>query len=197
MATKICPICNKAFTAHGRQKYCSKVCQDQGRKQTLKNWKDDHNYNATLREKRQAEREKISEEAIRERHEWIKEFDRKHMERMEAEQKARQKELKKLAKAGDPEALMILAEQRGDRLEYWRYYALYEIEKYETEYGYKADSEVNGYSVYLPDFAELVLADIKASGKCIRRSHLGKKLPQKRLKKDIRKEYRKHEFDTN
>lgn len=71
--------------------------------------------------------------------------------------------LEERAKAGDYKALMQLA---PDRLTYFKYFALNEIEESE-KYGRKSTREINGISVYDPDFAELVLKSIEETGRYI------------------------------
>ena len=175
MKRQKCPICGKEFEPRVNQKYCSPVCRDEGERRKRQEWYERTDYLERQRKKRQQaalEREQKEVEQINERQ---RTRALEMQKRIEAEKKAAEKELKKKAKAGDYKALMELSE---NDLDYWKYYALADIEESEKKYGRKSTREVNGISVYAPDFAKRVVDSIEKTGRCFSRSHgLGEKLP--------------------
>ena len=166
---KTCPICNKDFEVKRKnQKYCSSVCRDKGAHDARKAWERKTGYIDRKRERRQQDAE---EKRLREL-EQINERQRKRAQEVaewiEAEDKAREEELKKRAAAGDYEALM---ETATDDVTYYKYFALAEIEREERDFGRRSTREINGISVYEPDFAERVVKSIAETGHCFSRSY--------------------------
>lgn len=159
MAIKTCPICKKQFNALANAKYCSDICREKGNEQTRTAWEKKAGYREAQRKKRAEfrERKRMEEEKIRQ--DRIVEMEKAHAERLKAERE----ELLRKADAGDYDALMKLAHERGDMIEYYRLYALQEISKKEED---ESDllTLVNGISIYDPDFAVKVLDSIEYLG---------------------------------
>jgi predicted nucleic acid-binding Zn ribbon protein len=153
---KRCPICGAYFVPKHGEKYCSDICRGIGQKQIRRRWEQNTDYLEKQRERMraryQAEREEAAEVAA------VNKAARQKA-RDAAAQQARVK-LEEKAAAGDHFARMILAKQAGDQLTYWREFAAYEIE-FAERIGYPSKRTVNGFSVYLPDFAEQVIQNMK------------------------------------
>ena len=158
---KTCPICKTEFESNTRQKYCSEKCRYLGERNVRKEWEARTDSKA---KKNTEQRSKgIETQQIREqRHE---QQEREWKERLRQDQI----ELERRAESGDYNARMKIAEQNKDRSEYWKYFALSEIENSE-KYGRKSTRTVNDISVYEPNFVKLVIESIDRTGKCISRA---------------------------
>lgn len=164
MKQKTCPICGKAFLGYATAKYCSAECSEIGRKQKRKAWEDSHDYIETQRVKRLNKRREAEQSRVDVINQRQDKLSKDNAERVKADRLL----MEQKAEAGDLYSLMVLAHERNDKKSYWRYYAQSEIEAAE-KYGRKSTRLVNDYSVYEPDFPDLVLESIKLTGKCIQR----------------------------
>ena len=168
---KTCPICNKEFIAgKGNVKFCSDICRKQAEYARHRDWADRTNYaekkRLEMRQRRQKEAE-IHQEHLRQMHE-------ERLKQIEEDKKRADQELRERAGAGDYKALMALA---PDKVTYYKYYALNEIETEERDYKRRSTREINGISVYDPDFAILVVKSIEETGRCINKTNgLGAKI---------------------
>lgn len=170
---KKCLICGKDFEARTNKLYCSAACQKKGNAQTRKAWEAKTGYNEKRRSQA-SERKRIEEAKLQEGYEQ-RSLDRER--RHEEIRKANRQALLDRASKGEPSALMQLARENGDHFTYWHNYKLDAITASESE-GRFSTQEVNGISVYDPDFEELVISSINESGKCFQVSHgLGAKIP--------------------
>ncbi len=168
---KICPICQKEFNSTPkRRKYCSDNCRIQSDYKRHVEWMERTNYVEKRRSRKEAERQ----EEIEKHRAYLQKQHEEQIKKIEAEEKREQEELKKRAAAGDYEALM---ETATDSVTYYKYFALAEIEREERDFGRRSTREINGISVYEPDFAERVVKSIEETGHCFSRSHgLGAKI---------------------
>ena len=169
---KKCLICGKKFEARSNKLYCSAACQKKGNAKTRKAWETKTGYNEKRRSSA-SERKRLEEAKLQEEYEQ-RSLDRER--RHEEISKAIRQDLLDRASRGEPAALMQLARERGDRFSYWHNYKLDAITMSESQ-GRYSTQEVNGVSVYDPDFEELVISSIDESGKCFQVSHgLGAKI---------------------
>ncbi|MCR5594813.1 MAG: DUF2256 domain-containing protein [Lachnospiraceae bacterium] len=161
---KICPICNTEFIAgKGNVKYCSPECRRKAEYARHNEWATRTNY---AEKKRVEMRQRRLKEAEAHR-EHLRQMHDERIRQIQEDNERADQELHERAEAGDNEALMKLAEKAGDRAGYYKYFALYEIEREEKDFGRRSTRTVNGISVYDPDFAELVMKSIEETGQCI------------------------------
>lgn len=167
---KICPICQKEFNSTPqRRKFCSDRCRIQSDYARHNKWTEENQYF----EKKRKYKAQVKQEEINIQREYLQKLHEDRLKQIEADKVREQKELEERAKAGEYKALMQLA---PDRKTYLKYFALDEIESSE-KYGYKSTREINGISVYDPDFAELVLKSIEETGRYLCKEHgLGEKI---------------------
>lgn len=167
---KICPICQKEFNSTPqRKKFCSDLCRLQSDYARHNRWAEQNQYF----EKKRKYKAEVKQEKASAQREYLQTQHEERLKQIEADKKREQMELEERAKAGDYKALMQLA---PDRVTYFKYFALNEIEESE-KYGRKSTREINGISVYDPDFAELVLKSIEETGRYISKSNgLGEKI---------------------
>lgn len=171
---KICPICKKEFTAgKGNIKYCSPDCRTIAEYTRHRDWIERTNYKSKMREDMRQRRAKEAQD----HREHLQQQYEERQKQIQKEKERQLQELQERAAAGDYSALMKLAEKDGDRIAYYKYYALCDIEREETDFGRKSTRTINGISVYDPDFAELVVKSIDETGHCINKTNgLGAKI---------------------
>lgn len=164
---KTCPICKSQFETSTKMKYCSEKCRYLGERQARKAWEERTDFSKKQQEKRQAERDAKHEEmaiAVNQRN---AELDRIRVERLKADKQNN----------SDYSVLMQEAQESGDSLAYWKYYALREIEESENAFGRKSTRTVNDISVYNVNFPQLVIRSIDRLGVCIQKENgLGRKI---------------------
>lgn len=173
MNVKICPICQKKFTAgKGNIKYCSEACREAGKAAARKQWEARTQYTEKQREAATKRREEDRQKQAKLTRERQRQHDLEHRERL---QRMRE-DLERRAEAGDYAALEQLARERGDMLQFWHWRKMREIEYAESNGRYSTFT-VNEISVYDDDFEQKVLRSIEALGACIQKCNgLGAKL---------------------
>ena len=166
---KICPICGKKFIPKtGNMKYCSLLCSTKGKHLKAKEWQERPGYLEKQRQriaeyrKKNSERKKELQTQIQEE----REAKRIQSEKEQTErQKQRLSDLINAAEQGDLFARMELVERESGNTspEYWELFKEYDL-KYAVEWGYESKTTVNGISVHVEGFGDLVSMAIEESG---------------------------------
>lgn len=152
-----CAICGTTFTASSaRAKYCSPTCKDLGAKNARRKWEAKSDYKEKQR-LRMKERRRVSREELHRQQEAVQAVIRQ--ERLEQAKEDRKKtlaETRRKAKAGDLDAQMDIALEKGNSLEYWRLYKECILQS-EKEFNYIGRHTVGGIEVREDNFEYLVV----------------------------------------
>lgn len=164
MSLKKCPVCGAEFNARGRTVYCSPKCKNEAAVKIRRAWEERTGFQEKQRlymRNKRAERSAERDAQQKQRLEQLEERNAQILANL-------RRDFEERCKAGDPSALMEKALSEKNYLEYWRQFARRQIAFNETlSEENRHDYQVNGISVYDPDFAEIVLDSIEESGECI------------------------------
>ncbi len=153
MALKKCVVCGKLFEVEkGNAKYCSQACRDIGTAQKRKQWETRTDYAAKQRERTALYREKLNAERLQAAEQKRIEDAVNQQQAEETAAAEREAQFQKRIAAGDPLAVMIQAQQKGDLRQYLKAFQQYELSAYRG--GNTAEKAVNGVCVTDPDFVE-------------------------------------------
>ena len=137
-----CKICGEVFEAErGNHVYCSDECRRIGTRQTRIQWEHDTQYGKRQKKAYRKKRKKA-----------VKAISKPVSILTES--------IDKRAENGNLAARLQLARESGDQKAYWKIYRRYEIDIAERQ-GRFSPCQVNGISVYHPQFVELVIDSIK------------------------------------
>lgn len=161
MSKILCSICGKEFEARGGNvKYCSIECRKEGQRRSRKEWEDRTGYKE---KQRQAAANHRAEQARKAEQEAKEASRKKKATETKAKRKKRRQEaaaLTQRAESGERAALLRLALENGNVVEYWRLRKEQVMEDDEKT-GRISNNLVGGISVYAGDFEHQAMAALE------------------------------------